>query len=174
MINSKPNNAAYHQGNFVPTNKDKVMKLNSLGGIYFRSSLEKKFMIYLDMNEKIIKWSSEMFVIPYTSKEVIEGEVVYKNRRYYPDFYYEIVSNNGDIKKVIAEVKPKSEYNDVLLFREGKFNIPQNASMKKMQSLEYKFKMSQKNSSKWETMIEFCQKKGYEFIIITDEILNRI
>jgi len=77
------------------------------------------------------------------------------------------------IKRVIAEVKPKSEYNDVILFREGKFNIPKDATMKKMKNLEYKIKMSQKNSAKWETMVEFCNKKGYEFIIITDEILNK-
>ena len=129
-------------------------------------------MTYLDINTDIIRWSAEMFEIPYTSKEVIDGDVVYKNRRYYPDFYYEIKSGPEGIKKVIAEVKPKSEYIDVLMFREGKFNIPNNASVKKMKNLEYKMKMSQKNSAKWETMIEFCQKKGYEFIIITDEILN--
>ncbi len=42
MINSKPSNSSYHQGNYVPDNKDKVIKLNSLGGVYYRSSLEKK------------------------------------------------------------------------------------------------------------------------------------
>ena len=81
MINSVPNNSSYHQGNFIPTNKDKVIKLNSLGGVYYRSSLEKKFMTYLDINENIIRWSAETFEIPYTSKEVINGDVVYKNRR---------------------------------------------------------------------------------------------
>lgn len=173
MINSAPNNSSYHSGNFIPNNRDKVIKLNSLGGVYYRSSLEKKFMIYLDINENIIRWSAEIFEIPYTSREVIDGDVVYKNRRYYPDFYYEMKS--GDIiKMVIAEVKPKSEYNDVILFREGKFNIPKDTTTKKLKNLEYKFKMSQKNSAKWETMIEFCRKKGYEFIIITDEILNRL
>ncbi len=172
MINSAPNNSAYHQGNFIPQNRDKVMKFNSQGGVYFRSSLEKKFMTYLDMNDKIIRWAAEVFEIPYTSKEVIDGDVVYKNRRYYPDFYYEMKSGEN-LKKVIAEVKPKSEYDDVILFREGKFNIPKDATMKKMRNLEYKIKASQKNSAKWETMIEFCSKKGYEFIIITDEMLNR-
>ena len=84
------------------------------------------------------------------------------------------MKSGNNIKMVIAEVKPKSEYNDVILFREGKFNIPKDTTTKKLKNLEYKFKMSQKNSAKWETMIEFCRKKGYEFIIITDEILNRL
>ena len=173
MINSAPNNSSYHSGNFIPSNIDKVIKLNSLGGIYYRSSLEKKFMTYLDINSNIVRWSAEIFEIPYTSKEIINGDVVYKNRRYYPDFYYEIKSNES-IKMVIAEVKPKSEYNDVVLFREGKFHIPKDPTSKKLKNLEYRFKMSQKNSAKWETIIEFCRKKGYEFIIITDEILNRM
>lgn len=172
MINSIPNNPKYHQGNFVPTNKDKVIKMNSSGGVYYRSLLEKKFMTYLDLNDNVIRWSSESLEIPYVNKEIIDGDLVYKNRRYYPDFYYEIKS--GDvIKYVIAEVKPKSEFNDVILFREGKFNIPKDASLKKMRNLEYRFKTSKKNSAKWETMIEYCKNRGYEFIIITDEILNK-
>ncbi len=135
-------------------------------------SKKKKMMRWLDINPSVIRWSAEIFEIPYTSKEIINSDVVYKNRRYYPDFYYEMKIKDS-IKMVIAEVKPKSEYNDVILFREGKFNIPKDPTTKKLKNLEYKFKMSQKNSAKWETMIEFCQKKGYEFIIITDEILNK-
>lgn len=43
MINSAPRqNKKYNQGLFVPKNKDKVIKLNSQGGLYYRSSLEKK------------------------------------------------------------------------------------------------------------------------------------
>lgn len=49
MINNAPNSpkknngeAKYHQGNYIPQNKDKVLKLNSKGGIYYRSSWEKK------------------------------------------------------------------------------------------------------------------------------------
>jgi hypothetical protein len=172
MLNSAPNNSKYHQGNFIPNNKDKVIKLNSLGGVFYRSSLEQKFMTYLDINENVIRWSAEMLEIPYTSKEVINGEIAIKKRRYFPDFYYEIRSGDS-IKSVVAEVKPKSEYNDVLLFREGKFDIPKAITTKKLKNLEYKFKMSQKNNAKWETMIEFCNRKGYEFIIITEDVLNK-
>jgi hypothetical protein len=42
MINSKPNNKKYHQGNYIPINKGKVFKLNNEGGLYYRSGLEKK------------------------------------------------------------------------------------------------------------------------------------
>ena len=47
MINSKPNNSNYHQGNYIPTNRNKVIKLNNQGGIYYRSSWEKKKNDYL-------------------------------------------------------------------------------------------------------------------------------
>lgn len=43
MINSAPRqNGRYQQGLFVPENKDKLIKANSRGGVYFRSGLEKK------------------------------------------------------------------------------------------------------------------------------------
>ena len=56
MINSKPNNSKYHGGNYIPINKDKVIKLNAERGVYYRSSWEKKIMFWLDNNEKITKW----------------------------------------------------------------------------------------------------------------------
>jgi hypothetical protein len=49
MINSAPNNPRgkngkrrYQQGNYIPENKDNVVKLNGKGGIYYRSGYEKK------------------------------------------------------------------------------------------------------------------------------------
>lgn len=49
MINSRPNNpkkkdgtSKYRQGNYIPVNKDKVLKLNENLGIYYRSSWEQK------------------------------------------------------------------------------------------------------------------------------------
>ena len=171
MINSKPNNSNYHQGNYIPTNKDKVIKLNNQGGVYFRSSLERKLMIYLDNNPDIIRWASESIEIPYISEEYANGEVVNKQRRYYPDFYYEI-NTGGNIKRVIAEVKPKSEVDDVNLLKEGNFKLPEKYSFGKLKSLKYKFELAKKNLCKFETMIEYCKQKGMTFIIITDELLN--
>lgn len=173
MLNSKPNNDKYHNGNYIPKNKDKVLKLNSEGGIYYRSSWEKKIMIYLDLNESIIKWGAENLAIPYQMTHFEKGDLKVKGHCYYPDFYYEIKSKDGTIKTVVAEVKPKSEYNDVLLFEKKLFEIPNDASIKKLKNIEYKFKMAQKNSDKWQTMIKYCQKKGWDFIIITEDHLKR-
>ena len=65
MLNSKPNNTNYHQGNYIPKNKDKVLKLNSQGGVYYRSSWEIRVMTWLDNNPNITKWGAECMAIPY-------------------------------------------------------------------------------------------------------------
>jgi len=173
MLNSRPNNKNYNQGNYIPKNKDKVLKLNAQGGIFFRSSWEKKIITWLDNNQKIVKWGSECLRIPYQLTHVINGDVRIKEHSYFPDFYYEIKLSDGSIRSVVAEVKPKAEYNDAIMFSEGKFQTPDKSSLKKLQSLEYKFKMAQRNAEKWQTMIKWCEKKGYEFIIITEDHLKK-
>lgn len=173
MINSTPNNANYKQGNYIPKFKDKVLKLNTRGGVYYRSSWEKKIMVWLDSNPNITKWGAECIRIPYQMTHVDRGDVKIKEHCYYPDFYYELKTSNGSIRKVIAEVKPKAEYNDAILFTEGKFSIPENATLKKLQSVEYRFKNAQKNAEKWQTMIKWCEKKDHDFIVITEDHLKR-
>lgn len=173
MINSAPNNKNYHNGNYIPKNIEKVMKLNSQGGVFYRSSWEQKIMIWLDSNKSIKKWTAESIEIPYQVTEFNKGELDLKKRRYYPDFYYEIENKNGEITKVVAEVKPMSEYNDVVLLSENKFDIKKNASLKQLKSLEYRFKMANKNLAKWETIIKYCQIKGWKFIVITEQHLKK-
>lgn len=191
MLNSKPNNKNYHQGNYIPNNKDKVLKLNDKGGIYYRSSWELKVMTWLDNNKLIEKWGAECITVPYQMTHYKrDGDINLKSHCYYPDFYYEIRNTDGTLKKVVAEVKPMKEYlmvkelNERNLSGKAEFNtsqttkkrlvIPNNANMKQLRSFEYDLKMAQKNAEKWETMIKFCDKKGWEFIIITESIINNI
>ena len=101
----------YKQGLFTPKNKDKVIKLNSQGGLYYRSGLEQKMMIYLDNNDKITHWGAEHLRIPYQKTEWISESQDFKTTEhsYYPDFYYELKREDGSVSKVVAEVKPESE-----------------------------------------------------------------
>lgn len=184
MINNKPNNKNYHQGNYIPKNKDKVIKLNSEGGIYYRSSWEYKIIIWLDSKPDIVKWGSECITIPYQMTHYEkDGDINLKSHSYYPDFYYEIKNKDGSMKKVVAEVKPMKEYLMVLELNEkrngdvsntNKLSISNNSNMKKLKNFEYDLKMAQKNADKWDTMIKYCDKKGWEFIIITENIINNI
>ena len=172
MINSKPNNKNYNQGNYIPKNINKVYKLNNEGGLYYRSGLEKKFMFWLDNNENIVIWGCENLEIPYQMTHFDNGDVKIKNHRYYPDFYYKIKNSDGSIKDIVVEVKPQKEYEMVLKLSEGKIE-PTSGSLKKLKSQEYDVKMGYKNKVKWETMIKWCNKKGYEFIIITEKHLGK-
>jgi hypothetical protein len=172
MLNSKPNNSKYHGGNYVPKNKDKVLKLNTQGGVYYRSSWEKKIMYWLDNKKEIIKWGAECLRIPYQMTHFDNGDMKVKEHSYYPDFYYEMRNSDGILKQVVVEVKPMKEYKMVQLLKEGKLEVPEKG-IKKLKSFEYDLKMAYKNKNKWETMIRWCDKKGYDFIIITEEHLKK-
>ena len=167
MINSAPRQSSkYKQGLFTPKNKDKVVKLNSHGGLYYRSGLEQKMMVYLDNNPNIINWGAEHLKIPYEKTEWVSEKQEFKTSEhtYYPDFYYELKKENGEISKVVAEVKPSSETMEP--------KISSNPSSKQLKNFEYALKMYNKNLSKWKYMMEYCDRKGFKFIIITEQYLG--
>lgn len=172
MINSRPNNSKYHGGNYVPKNKEKVIKLNSYGGVFYRSSWEKKIMVWLDMKEEVFQWGAECIEIPYQMTHFDNGNIEIKKHRYYPDFFYKMRNSQGDLREVVMEVKPMKEYKMVQDLNEGKLSVPEKG-IKKLKSFEYDLKMAYKNKQKWETMIKWCDKKGYDFIIITEEHLKK-
>lgn len=169
MLNSAPKQPGkYKQGIFYPKNKDKVIKLNSKGGLYYRSGLEHKMMIYFDNNEKVKKWGAEHLRIPYQKTEWVSEKQSYitSEHGYYPDFYYELIREDGSVSKVVVEVKPKSET------VEPRMNP--NPTAKQMKNFEYAIKMYNKNLSKWNYMVEYCNRKGFKFIIVTEETLSKI
>ena len=172
MLNSKPNNSKYHGGNYIPKNKNKVIKLNTQGGLYYRSSWEQKIMIWLDLNSKITKWGAECLQIPYQMTHFENGDSKVKSHVYHVDFYYEMRTDDGVLRQVVVEVKPKKEYQMVLALTEGRLQVPEKGT-KKLKNFEYDLKMAYKNKNKWETMISWCNKKGYDFIIITEDNLKK-
>lgn len=168
MINSAPRSGTkYKQGLFIPKNKNKLIKANDKGGVYYRSGLEEKMMIYLDTNDSIKSWGSEFMKIPYskTDWDNKNSEMKTTFHTYYPDFYYEIYRSDGSISKVIAEVKPKSQTVQPIL--------RDNPTAKQLKNLEYDLKEWNRNLSKWGEMIKYCENKGMEFIILTEEQLQR-
>jgi hypothetical protein len=167
MLNSAPRQKTkYHQGLYIPKNKDKVIKLNNQGGLFYRSGMELKFFTYLDNNPNIINYAAEHLKIPYTQTQWVSESQEFEttNHTYYPDFYYELKRADGTISKVVAEVKPYSETIEPVLAPKP--------TAKQMKNFEYALKMYNKNLSKWTYMIDYCEKKGFEFIIITEKILT--
>ena len=68
--------------------------------VIYRSLWERKFMVFCDNNPSILEWGSEEVIIPYRAPD---GKV----RRYFPDFYIKCKRADGNIRKMIIEVKPK-------------------------------------------------------------------
>ena len=164
MLNSAPQKRnKYKQGLFVPKNIDKIIKLNNMGGLFYRSGLEQKLMIYLDNNDSIIHWNTELIKIPYIKNSWNNKLTEYNQTEhlYYPDFYYELKRKDGTISKVVAEVKPSAETQMP--------KLPLNPSAKQLKNFEYSLKEYAKNMDKWKYCIEWCKNKGLEFIIITEK-----
>lgn len=168
MLNQKPRQTdKYKQGLYIPVNKEKLIKANTEGGVYYRSGLEKKMMIYLDQNSRILRWSAEYIRVPYKKTEWNANLKDFETTEhtYYPDFYYELQRQDGSTSRVVAEVKPYSETIEP--------TIKENMTGKQMKNLEYALKMYNKNLQKWKYMIEYCERKGFEFIIITEKNLGK-
>jgi len=168
MLNSVPGQPSkYKQGLFVPKNKEKLIKANTYGGVFYRSGLEHKMMIWLDRNDNITQWASEWMKIPYEKTEYnnTKNYVETTQHNYYPDFYYELRRNDGSVSRVIAEVKPSTETVEP--------KLQSNPTAKQLKNFEYALKMWNKNLSKWKYMIEYCERKGFDFIIVTEKNLSK-
>jgi hypothetical protein len=173
MQNVLSNNKRFHQGVYIPKNKDKVVKLNSQGGLVYRSSWEKTFMIWLDNKTDITRWGAECISIPYQKTHYFGEDLKIKTHTYYSDFYYEQTRPDGTKRRVVVEVKPLKEFNMVIALQEGRLTVPDD-NMKKLKNFEYDLKMAYTNQQKWNTMIEWCKIKGYEFIIITEDHIKKM
>jgi hypothetical protein len=147
------NNKNYNQGKFKPKNPQKY------GGdptnIVYRSSYELKFMQYCDLTEDVISYQSEEFFIPYRSP--IDNRI----HRYFPDFFIKYKDKEGNIRKVIIEVKPKKD-----------LKMPDQSPKRKTKSWVYSVKAYAVNQAKWSAAREFCADRGYEFRIFTEDELG--
>lgn len=143
----------FYQGIFEPTHPEKY-KGKSV--IYFRSSWELKFMRFMDLNSSILEWSSESLSITYLNP--ITG----RPSRYYPDFLIKYIDKTGEYHFELIEIKP---------FRETK--IPSNHGNKKKTTLLREAKTWKINEAKWEAARKFCDSRGIDFRIITENELNK-
>jgi len=142
-------NPQYKQGIFTP---HYPQKYKGTTPIIARSSYELKMMRWLDNNPAVISWGSETIIIPYQNP--LTGRV----HRYFVDFNFTIKTKEGEIKKYLVEVKP---HNQTLPPKPGR-----NTKALLRRQAEYI-----KNQCKWKSAQEWCQKKSYEFCVITEKHL---
>ena len=143
------NNKNYNQGKFKPKNPQKYN--GDPTGICYRSSYELKFMQYCDLTEDVISYQSEEFFIPYRSP--IDNRI----HRYFPDFFIKYKDKEGNIRKVVIEVKPAKD-----------LKMPDQNPKRRTKSWVYSVKAYAVNQAKWSAAREFCADRGWEFRIFTE------
>ena len=141
-----------YKGKYTPTNPRKYR--GNPSNIIYRSSWERKFMVYCDTNEKIIEWCSEEVIIPYLSPW--DG----KMHRYFPDFYIKVKQSTGKIKKFIIEVKPKNQ------------TRPPKPVSRKTKRFINEVKTYSINEAKWKSAKKWCDHNDMEFKILTEDELG--
>ena len=122
--------------------------------IICRSSWERKFCHWCDLNENILEWGSEEFFIPYLSP--VDNRV----HRYYPDFIIKVKENTGKIKTYVIEVKP------------AKQTIPPKKKSRVTKSFLYEAQTYAVNQAKWKAAEEWCADRLLEFKVITEKELG--
>lgn len=140
-----------YKGRYKPSKPQKYK--GDSDKIIYRSSWERRFMVYCDRSDNILEWGSEEIIIPYRSP--LDGRM----HRYFPDFYIKVKQADGSIKKMIIEVKPKAQC--------GPPPIPQ----RKTKRFVTEVRTWGVNKAKWEAAIEWCNDRQMEFKILTEDHL---
>ena len=117
--------------------------------IIYRSKMEYDFMMKMELNPKVEKWSSEQIIIPYTMLEKQNGKVVKVRHNYNTDFT--VILTTGE--KYLVEVKPKA------------FS-PKNEKEIHRNPIIYK------NACKWKAALAWAKLNNFKFIVINEEHLK--
>lgn len=133
---------------FIPRNPQKYV--GDVNRIISRSGLELKYFLYVDRNPKIINWCSEEMVINYISP--LDNKV----HRYFVDMYIKYIDKNGNVRKYLVEIKPLSQ---TKMPRKG--NKKERVYLK--ECMDYA-----RNLAKWDACVKWCNSKGMEFLIWTE------
>lgn len=152
----------YKQSSYKPKYPHKVILSNGKLPFY-RSSWEGQLMEYLDLNDHVIKWGSEIITIPYI---LPNGE----QHRYIIDFYVEIYDNNKQLQKYLIEVKPSSQSPGKS--QPPKMPKPNNRTSKTMMSYQRKLSEYYKNACKWQAAQQFAKSNGLKFIVMNEDSFN--
>lgn len=158
---SRIGNRRYKQGHYVIQYPEKYLGSYP---ILYRSSWEKAFCRYCDLNENVKKWSAEGIEIPY---KITNDKNQVETHRYYPDFYLEMTKNDNkeSYERILVEIKPKAECTLP--------EKPKKHTLKMLENYEYALRTHKKNLHKWAFTREWCERKGIKFIIITEDHLRK-
>lgn len=143
----------YYQGFFKATNPEKYK--GNPNNIVYRSQWEFRYMRELDHDPNVISWQSEEVVIPY------RDPTTRRIRRYFPDF---VVTKKvgSDIKTYVIEIKPASQCTPP---KKGFGRRAQQKYLKEAVTFAV-------NQAKWQYAKDFCKRRGWEFVVLTEKELK--
>jgi len=144
-----------YKGKYTPVNPRKYR--GDPTNIIYRSLWERKLMKVLDMNSDVLEWSSEEIIVPY--KSPIDG----RWHRYFPDFLVTQREKDGVIRTKMIEIKPFKEVTGPTPINEG--NKPTRRYVNEVAKYAI-------NSKKWEAAKSFCEKRNWDFVILTEKELK--
>jgi|TARA_B110001450_G_scaffold245243_1_gene258098 hypothetical protein len=147
-----------YKGKFRPKNPNKYK--GNPSNIIYRSLLERRFMVYLDNNPSILKWSSEEIIIPYVSP--VDNRV----HRYFPDFYMKYRNNKDMIVEELIEVKPFSQCTPP----NPKKKLTKTGRTSKRYLKEVQTYMV--NDAKWSQAMKYCKDRKWKWRILTEKDIN--
>lgn len=152
-----PNNShGWKQGYYIPKNPQKYIGHVDKRGIPYRSSLEYKFMIMIDNNRDVLRWTYEHndTIIPYYDN------IHQKHRTYHPDFYMECMIN-GKICTFLVEVKPYSQT-----------IYPNRKCFSTDKAYKNQLYINAMVEIKRRAAEEFCKKKGWKYMFVTEKFFQ--
>ena len=140
----------YRQGMFKPLNPKKYR--GNPRAIAYRSGWEFSCMVRMDTDPAVLWWQSEEVIVPYTNP--VNGAFA----RYFPDIVYAVRGPDGAERVMMVEIKPYAQTQPPRAAKRGA-----RRSRVIAEALAYS-----KNLAKWQAASRFCEKRGWEFKILTE------
>ena len=147
--------SGYIQGYFKPNRPEKYVGPQP---IIYRSSWERKFMIWCDTKDSVIMWSSEPVEIPYWSK------LQKKKRNYYPDFYIQVKKTDDEVDHILVEIKPEAQIK--------KPKPPTKNSKKALDNYKFLAEQYVTNRDKYTAAKQYAEGRGWRFVVMTEKSLK--
>ena len=140
-----------YKGWFRPKNPKKYK--GDAENVIYRSNWELRVMKHFDEDPNVLWWASEELVIPYRSP--IDQRI----HRYFPDFIAHVRQKGNIEKTIVIEVKPEKQTKKPVQKRKTQKFIQEAAT-------------SAINQEKWRAADIFCQKNGWQFMVLTEKDLG--
>jgi hypothetical protein len=144
-----------YRGRYKPTNPQKYK--GDPTNIIYRSLLERRFMVWCDINSSVLEWNSEEVVVPYKSP------IDMRYHRYFVDFWIRYRDRTGNLRACLIEVKPHKQTMKPKK-KEG--------SVKPTRRYLNEIMTWGVNQAKWKAATEYCLDRNWEFKILTEKQLT--